>query len=87
MNTEELAKKAATEFLEHVRSATNDDVNLVLELQDFLDYIGQEVVFQVMGGGKETQGYAPDQTPMSVSPDWKADGTGFKSTSGVIDTK
>jgi hypothetical protein len=26
----------------------------------------------------ETQGYAPDQTPMSVSPDWKSDGTGFR---------
>lgn len=25
-----------------------------------------------------TQGYAPDQTPLSVSPDWKSDGTGFR---------
>jgi hypothetical protein len=26
----------------------------------------------------DTQGYEPDQTPMSVSPEWKADGTGFR---------
>ena len=25
-----------------------------------------------------TQGYEKDQTPMSVSPDWKSDGTGFR---------
>jgi hypothetical protein len=26
----------------------------------------------------ETQGYEPDQTPMSVSGNWKSDGTGFR---------
>lgn len=25
-----------------------------------------------------TQGYEPDQTPMSVSASWKSDGTGFR---------
>jgi hypothetical protein len=25
-----------------------------------------------------TSGYEKDQTPMSVSPDWKSDGTGFR---------
>jgi hypothetical protein len=29
-------------------------------------------------GTSETQGYAKDQTPMSVSPSWKSDGTGFR---------
>jgi hypothetical protein len=30
------------------------------------------------GDISETQGYEPNQTPMSVSPDWKSDGTGFR---------
>jgi len=36
------------------------------------------VVRQVLDGTTETQGYEPDQTPMSVSGDWKSDGTGFR---------
>jgi hypothetical protein len=36
------------------------------------------IVRRILDGTSETQGYEPHQTPMSVSPEWKADGTGFR---------
>lgn len=35
-------------------------------------------------GGRPTQGYDPDQTPMSVSASWKSDGTGFRDEDEIV---
>jgi hypothetical protein len=37
-----------------------------------------DAVRQILDGTTKTQGYEPNQTPMSVSEAWKSDGTGFR---------
>jgi hypothetical protein len=36
---------------------------------------------------RPTQGYESDQTPMSVSPSWKSDGTGFRDEDEIVPAK
>ena len=78
-DAEETSYVPAEEFIETTADALSE-----LGQYFFDDTIGD---FAVVGSTIDsegtplpaTQGYEKDQTPMSVSPDWKADGTGFRS--------
>jgi hypothetical protein len=48
------------------------------DIQEEIIDVWAASVRQILNDETETQGYAPNQTPMSVSPDWKSDGTGFR---------
>lgn len=64
---------------EYKHSDCDDAHNIVAELL-LRAAIGRErdAVNSRQEAARPTQGYEPDQTPMSVSASWKSDGTGFR---------
>jgi hypothetical protein len=65
--------------------AAGGGMTFVGKLQEFAR--GYLAAMDAAAAVGETQGYEPDKTPMSVSPDWKSDGTGFRDDDSLTDHK
>jgi hypothetical protein len=59
-------------------SGLRDDLRMDWKLLSRIQEFSTGFLVARDGDTSETQGYETNQTPMSVSEEWKADGTGFR---------